>query len=547
MKLHPQASYGYLFLNKQTEETIMKHHIKLFFYFLLALALVLLFNAHTAYAQDAVEIIDYGNATLVYFYGYDQQNLPPTKYPDLEQTAQNDLKIWGGPCLTTEEQICYSFVNTSKEDVLYSYNYNIEIEISGQWYLVLSEYCSLAGAYFRLWPGWNFVNSVRDDNRHKLHTGKYRIIMGSRYGEFEIVEPSINLPEKPTAYDWQFLNLSIMSKIDIHTNWEYLYDEAEQDGLSLIIIENQPITTTAEYIYFSVDLETDFIPFWKDLYFETKIDGMWRTLAYYDMGIPYLPDYYNQIPYFAYYRMGYFQYTTPMVLTPNKVSFPRVWAPAGPFVGEHRICGNLFVDFDKTVLAYGEFEIVEATDANRAATGASAWAQESIEAAIAADLVPQNLQGDYQQPITRAEFTALTLAFLENESGSSTTELLRQKNLAVEKGVFSDTDDDFVLAAYSLGIVEGMGKGIFDPHGNITREQLATMLTRTLTALNSSIAPSIASTYTDRNLFSAWAAPSINYVSEHKIMNGVGNNRFDPQGSCTREQAIVTFFRMIDN
>jgi len=30
----------------------------------------------------------------------------------------------------------------------------------------------------------------------------------------------------------------------------------------------------------------------------------------------------------------------------------------------------------------------------------------------------------------------------------------------------------------------------------------------------------------------------------HGIMNGIGDGRFDPKENCTREQAIVTFFRM---
>jgi hypothetical protein len=165
--------------------------------------------------------------------------------------------------------------------------------------------------------------------------------------------------------------------------------------------------------------------------------------------------------------------------------------------------------------------------------------------------VPQSLQGNYQQPITRAEFAALALAFLESASGSSVDELLRRKNLAIEEDIFSDTADPHVLEAYAFGIVEGLGKGIFNPGGDITREQLVAMLTRTLSVLNgpvlnSGITPSAASGYADRELFAAWAAASIDYVTEHKIMNGIGGNRFDPKGNCTREQAIVTFYRMME-
>jgi hypothetical protein len=140
----------------------MKYHRKLLLCFLLALVFVLSFNIHTAYAQDndEAETIQYGAATYVSFYGYDPQKLPPTKYPDLEQTAKDAFKIWGGPYLTTEDNIYYSFVNTSEDEVPISVNYDIEIEINGQWYLILSECCTFAVAW-HLSPGGNIVNSVR--------------------------------------------------------------------------------------------------------------------------------------------------------------------------------------------------------------------------------------------------------------------------------------------------------------------------------------------------------------------------------------------------
>jgi hypothetical protein len=121
------------------------------------------------------------------------------------------------------------------------------------------------------------------------------------------------------------------------------------------------------------------------------------------------------------------------------------------------------LDDNTTVIAYGEFEIVEATDSDPA--WASVWAQEIVKAAISAGIVPRNLQGKYQQAITRAEFVELTLAYLESASGISTIELLRQKNLIYKGGVFSDTDDAHVLSAYALEIVEGPGGGVFEPDG----------------------------------------------------------------------------------
>ena len=45
---------------------------------------------------------------------------------------------------------------------------------------------------------------------------------------------------------------------------------------------------------------------------------------------------------------------------------------------------------------------------------------------------------------------------------------------------FTDTNDEYVLKAYALGITFGTSETTFTPNAEITREQMATMLTRAL-------------------------------------------------------------------
>lgn len=45
---------------------------------------------------------------------------------------------------------------------------------------------------------------------------------------------------------------------------------------------------------------------------------------------------------------------------------------------------------------------------------------------------------------------------------------------------FTDTQDGYIEKAYAAGIVQGAGEGIFNPDKVVTREQLATMLYRTM-------------------------------------------------------------------
>ena len=93
-----------------------------------------------------------------------------------------------------------------------------------------------------------------------------------------------------------------------------------------------------------------------------------------------------------------------------------------------------------------------------------------------------------------------------------------------------------------MGIVSGTSDILFDPYAKITREAAAVMLMRTAKALgyDTSATPSA------EPGVSSWAKDGVGFVTAKGIMNGTGNG-FDPQGKYTKEQAIATFVRMIDN
>ena len=56
--------------------------------------------------------------------------------------------------------------------------------------------------------------------------------------------------------------------------------------------------------------------------------------------------------------------------------------------------------------------------------------------------------------------------------------------------------------------------------------------------------PIVAPTFADNHLISYWAFEAAGQVQAVCIMCGVGDNRFDPLGTYTREQSIVTVFRL---
>ena len=115
---------------------------------------------------------------------------------------------------------------------------------------------------------------------------------------------------------------------------------------------------------------------------------------------------------------------------------------------------------------------------------------------------------------------------------------------------FSDTTDEKVEAMSALGVVNGVGNNRFEPDSDITREEAAVMLWRLAQQLDSDVQPNSAQlTFTDHSSISSWAQEAVSAVSAcetggNKIMNGTGNNLFSPQETYTREQSIVTMFRL---
>jgi|GEM_PF-4067024 len=171
------------------------------------------------------------------------------------------------------------------------------------------------------------------------------------------------------------------------------------------------------------------------------------------------------------------------------------------------------------------------------------WAKAEVDEAIAAGLIPLELQDRYKEKITRADFSKLIVKFVESKTGHAVQDILEEQDIDLKINPFSDTNLKEVVAAYRLGIVNGKGNGKFDPDGNITRQEAAIMLTKAAVFLGYAVA-SEPTTYIDNSRIAAWAVPGVEYVSGYGIMNGTGGNSFSPEGAYTRQQAYLTILRL---
>ncbi|MDR7857432.1 NlpC/P60 family protein [Tissierella sp.] len=170
----------------------------------------------------------------------------------------------------------------------------------------------------------------------------------------------------------------------------------------------------------------------------------------------------------------------------------------------------------------------------------SSWAKTEIEAAKEIAFVPENILGSYGSNITREEFSELAVQLFETIVG---------REISVEgESPFIDTQNPNIIKANKLGIVEGKGSGIFAPYENITREEVSLILYRTLQVAKPRYDYTNPNEYIfkDYDEISTWAIEAVSYLYGIEALSGVGDNRFDPKGHTSREEAIVISKRIYD-
>lgn len=91
--------------------------------------------------------------------------------------------------------------------------------------------------------------------------------------------------------------------------------------------------------------------------------------------------------------------------------------------------------------------------------------------------------------------------------------------------------------AVENGLMNGIGNGKFDPEGSMTRAMLVTVLWR-----YEGEPAEGKNTFTDVPN-GTWYTDAVAWAAEKGIVGGVGNGKFDPDGSITREQMATILFR----
>ena len=213
------------------------------------------------------------------------------------------------------------------------------------------------------------------------------------------------------------------------------------------------------------------------------------------------------------------------------------FAASGPF-----FFGNIEESFK-----YREYRRIVLTNQYVSDYTCSDYAVDGIKEAYMNYLLPMSISTylknySFTTDANRQAFCAYVVQLYSKTTGIAVVDLRSQYESNFTD--FSDCSNYKVGIASALGIVNGVGDNKFNPKGNITRQEAATMLMRLGKLLGVEATDEVVK-FNDVS-DNSWAKEGIDYVSSLGIMNGVGNDNFDPNGLYTHEQTILTMVRLFD-
>ena len=107
---------------------------------------------------------------------------------------------------------------------------------------------------------------------------------------------------------------------------------------------------------------------------------------------------------------------------------------------------------------------------------------------------------------------------------------------------FSDVESsawyaDFVMKLAERGIVNGVGNGLFRPDAPITRQDMATMISRMIKIYGLELPEKNQPiTFSDLNQIADYAAAAVSEMQRIGVINGFEDGSFRPQANASREQ-----------
>ncbi|MBP3447396.1 MAG: M15 family metallopeptidase [Clostridia bacterium] len=169
----------------------------------------------------------------------------------------------------------------------------------------------------------------------------------------------------------------------------------------------------------------------------------------------------------------------------------------------------------------------------------SSWAEETILFAEKCSILTPENKWDYREPMKRGELVTLLLRTYEN--------VTEEEIPVAQTGFFSDASKD-ATSVYLLGIMNGVGGGLFSPDTVVTREQISKIIL-TLQAVCEERELVLPEAYynplTDFMSVSDWAKPYVEQAYNKGIVTGYEDGSFRGDKTVSKEEAVALLVRCV--
>ena len=169
----------------------------------------------------------------------------------------------------------------------------------------------------------------------------------------------------------------------------------------------------------------------------------------------------------------------------------------------------------------------------------SHWGYDALEFCLSHGYIEPESDGRVRpnKPITRGEFVTSLAKFCG----------IDESYRAFADTGYRDVDHGsplapFVKWAYDAGLMDG-SNGSFLPDDTLTREQMATVVARYLSALGHASKDVPSTSYKDQSRIARWAEGGVALCTQEGILQGA-NGFFLPKGKLTRAQTAAILYRL---
>lgn len=167
------------------------------------------------------------------------------------------------------------------------------------------------------------------------------------------------------------------------------------------------------------------------------------------------------------------------------------------------------------------------------------WGEKSIVRAAAQKLVSGYPDGTFKpnNAVTRAEFTVMLVGALKLDEPIAALNFTDRAKI----GAWAKRA---VALAVQAEIISGYEDGSFRPDAQITRAEMASMIAK---ALKVSLDSNARTGFADDDAIPKWAKGAVEAIRNLGIVSGRGGNKFVPNDTATRAEAVVMLLRMLED